>query len=208
MAAPIILVAASGLAREAAEAARRAGRRVLGCVDDDERLHGQLVAPGLEVLGGMAAIEDHADAELVLCAGRGASRQALESRLTTAAVRSWATIVDPSAVVPPSCSVGEGSVLLAGVVLTADVRVERHVVCMPHVTLTHDDEVADYATLSAGVRLGGRVRVRKRAYLGMSSAVRQDLVVGADAVLGMGAALLQDLPPGQTWVGVPAAPLG
>lgn len=206
MSAPLLLVAASGLAREVAEVAERAGRRVLGCVDDDPALHGRVVGRALPVLGGLEAVADHPGAELVLCPGRGASRAALESRLAPFAPR-YATVVDPGVVLPPSCHVGEGSVLLAQVVLTADVRVGRHVVCMPGVVLTHDDVVDDHATFAAGVHLGGGVAVGARAYLGMGSSVRQGVTVGADAVLGMGAVLLRDLPPGQAWAGVPAAPL-
>jgi acetyltransferase-like isoleucine patch superfamily enzyme len=78
---------------------------------------------------------------------------------------------------------------------------------MPHVTLTHDDEVRDAATLAAGATLGGGVRVGPRAYLGMRSAVRERVRVGAGATLGMGAVLLTDLPDDETWAGVPARPL-
>jgi acetyltransferase-like isoleucine patch superfamily enzyme len=67
--------------------------------------------------------------------------------------------------------------------------------------------VEDFATLCAGVSLGGGVRVGAAAYLGMNAAVREGLTVGDGAVLGMGAALTRDLPPGQTWVGQPARPL-
>jgi len=203
----VVLVAASGLAREVAVAAARAGLEVVGAVDDDPRLHGTTLPGGLPVLGGLDALRDHPDAAVVLCPGRGAARAALAARLRGGGPVRFATVVDPSCVVPPSCEVGEGSVLLAGTVLTASVRVGRHVVCMPHVTLTHDDVVEDHVTIAAGVRLGGRVRVADGAYLGMGAMVRQDLVVGAGATLGMGAVLLEDLPPGGTWAGVPARPV-
>jgi acetyltransferase-like isoleucine patch superfamily enzyme len=95
-------------------------------------------------------------------------------------------------------------VLLAHTVLTANVHVGDHVVAMPHVTLTHDDQVSDFVTLCAGVSLGGTVCVGAGAYLGMNASVREGVSLGTDAVLGMGAALLTDLPDGETWAGVPA----
>lgn len=202
--APIMLVAASGLAGEVAEAARRAGSDVVGVVDDDPALWGTVLLGDLPVLGGIDVLGDYPDVELVLCPGRGAARAALADRLALEAPRRWATVIDPSAVVPRTCSVGEGSVLLAGVVLTADVLVGCHAVCMPQVTLTHEDVIEDHVTLAAGVALGGGVTVCDGAYLGMRSSVREGLRVGARSVLGMGAVLLEHLPAGETWAGVPA----
>jgi sugar O-acyltransferase (sialic acid O-acetyltransferase NeuD family) len=202
----LILVAASGLALEAAEAARAAGLDVRGCVDDNPELAGSLAGGWLPVLGGLDLVVKHDDSPLVLCAGKGSTRRHLESRLSRAGVdpARYATVVHPSVDVPRSCSVGGGSVLLAGVVLTASVSVGRHVVAMPHVTLTHDDVVEDYVTLCAAVTLGGHVTVGQAAYLGMASSVRERVGVGAGSTLGMGAVLTRDLPAGQTWAGVPA----
>jgi acetyltransferase-like isoleucine patch superfamily enzyme len=67
--------------------------------------------------------------------------------------------------------------------------------------------VRDAATLAAGATLGGGVGVGPRAYLGMRSAVRERVRVGAGSTLGMGAVLLTDLPDDETWAGIPARPL-
>jgi sugar O-acyltransferase (sialic acid O-acetyltransferase NeuD family) len=203
---PLLLVAAGGLAREVIEALRAGyGARDLRLVDDDPSLHGTSLL-GVPVVGGLdlvGVLEDH---DVVVCAGRGATRQVVVDRLLGLGVAPsrFATVVHPSVHVPPSCSVGRGSVLLAGVVLTADVWVGAHVVAMPHVTLTHDVVVEDYATLCAGVSLGGGVRVGPAAYLGMNSSVRQGVTIGPGATLGMGAVLLRDLAAGDTGIGVPA----
>lgn len=204
----LILVAASGLALEVAEAARAAGATVLGCVDDDEARAGTTAGGWLPVLGGLELVASERHADLVVCAGKGSTRRSVVDRLLAEGVapQRFTTVVHPSVAVPPSCTVGSGSILLAGVVLTANVVVGAHVVAMPQVTLTHDDVVEDYVTLCAGVTLGGRVTVGEAAYLGMASSVREDLSVGAGSMLGMGAVLTRDLPPGRTWVGVPAAP--
>jgi sugar O-acyltransferase (sialic acid O-acetyltransferase NeuD family) len=206
---PLILVAASGLAREvlAALADEPSGFEVRGMLDDAPNLQGTTIG-GVPVLGTIDAAGAHPDAMFLVCAGRGPSRAAIVERLAASGVddERYATFVHPHTSVPSSCQIGCGSVLLAGSVLTTDVGVGRHVVVMPNVTLTHDDKIADFATLCAGVSLGGHVVVGQHAYLGMNSSVREHTTVGDRSVLGMGAVLLSDLPPDQTWTGVPARP--
>lgn len=208
MTAPLVLVAASGLAREVLSVCAAQGVSVLGVLDDNPDLVG--VGFGTTtVLSGLDGIRGHVDAPLLLCAGKGAARRELAARLAALGVGDdrFATLVDPSVYVPATCSLGPGSILLAGVVLTADVRLGRHVVCMPNVTLTHDDELADYVTLTAGVSLGGGVRVGEAAYVGMNAAVRERVVIGPDCVLGMGSVLLTDQPPRTVYAGIPARPI-
>jgi sugar O-acyltransferase (sialic acid O-acetyltransferase NeuD family) len=206
---PILLLAASGLAREVLSVLRTAvDRRVVGFLDDDVALHGTAI-DGVPVLGGIDAVSEHPVANLVVCAGSGQARSAIVARLAECGVEEtrYARVIDPDVRIPPSCTVGEGTIVLAGTVFTADVTIGRHVVAMPNVVLTHDDTVEDYATLCAGVALGGRVHVGRGAYLGMNASVRQGLRIGAEATLGMGAALLSDLPDGERWAGVPAKTL-
>lgn len=199
----LILVGASGLAREVM-AASQSDYRVVGVVDDDATLHGTGFA-GVDVLGGTAHATEY-DASLLLCIGSGSGRRTVAARLAELGVRGdrFATVVDDSVRVPAGSSVGHGSILLAQVALTADVTVGEHVVVMPNVTLTHDDRLDDFATITAGVSLGGSVTIGEAAYVGMNASVRQRVRVGAGATVGMGAAVLDDVPDGQVWVGVPA----
>lgn len=203
MAEPLVLVAASGLAREVLATARTHGSfDVVGFLDDDPVRAGTVV-DGAPVLGVVDAVAQYPGARLLVCAGRGSDRERIVARLVALGVRPerYATVMHPAVEVPVGCAVGAGSILLAGVVLTADVTVGAHVVLMPHVTLTHDDVVEDYATLCSGVTLGGGVVVGRGAYLGMGAAVREHVAVGAGTVVGMGAVLTKHLPEGETYAG-------
>lgn len=202
----ILLLGAGGLAREVLSADLD-GHRVVGILDDDPGLRGELVG-GVRVLGGLAHAAEY-DADLVVCVGSGKARRAIVQRLAGLGVRPerYATVADRAVRIPQSCAVGSGSVLLAGAVLTADAQLGDHVVLMPNVTITHDDVIADYATLAAGVSLGGGVRIGEAAYLGMNSSVRQQQTVGREAVVGMGSVVVADVPDGEVWAGVPARPL-
>ncbi|GAA3796684.1 acetyltransferase [Cellulomonas soli] len=210
MAPPLLLVAASGLAREVLACLRtHAIAPVIGFLDDDPARQGTLV-DGVPVLGGLEAVREHPYAEILVCAGSGAAREAIVERLVHLGVGPlrYATLVHPGVEVPHGCEIGAGAIVLAGVVLTTDVTIGEHVVVMPNVTLTHDCVLQDYSTVCAGVALGGSVVVGHGAYVGMNASVRQSVHVGEHATLGMGAVLLTDQPDHETWAGVPARAIG
>lgn len=201
----VLLVGASGLAREVLAAGMTG---VIGILDDDVRLHGEEVG-GVPVLGPVGDAATRED-QLLVCIGPSGSRRAVVRRLRRLGVAAdrYATFVARSARIGSTSDIGAGSILLDGVVVTADAAIGRHVVVMPNSTITHDDVLEDFATLTSGVALAGGVRVGEAAYIGMNATVRQGLSIGTDATVGMGAAVLHDVPAGEIWAGVPARQLG
>jgi sugar O-acyltransferase (sialic acid O-acetyltransferase NeuD family) len=206
----LVLIGAGGFARETAQAvhalnASGAAWRLLGYLDDDPARHGHVI-DGTPVLGGRDMVEKLPDASFVVCTGRPdnyVSRPRIVRDLGLPPER-YATIVHPSAAVSASSSIGPGSVLLAHVTLTAAVAVGAHVAIMPNVTLTHDDVIDEFVTITSGVGLGGNTRIHTGAYLGAGSLIGQNRVVGAFALVGMGAVVTKDVPPREVWAGVPA----
>ncbi|WP_255769394.1 acetyltransferase [Pseudarthrobacter sulfonivorans] len=202
----LILIAASGLAREVLAMVRSSGQYdVVGLLDDDREMAGVTV-DGAPVLGTIDDAAKYTHAFILVCLGSGKAREMVVDRLSVMGLHEarYATAIDPSVQYPEGCRIGRGSILLRNVTLTASVTLGSHVVAMPSVTFTHDDDVADFATFAAGASLGGGVRVGRAAYLGMNSSVRERTSVGAYATVGMGAAVLSNVPDGETWVGVPA----
>jgi sugar O-acyltransferase (sialic acid O-acetyltransferase NeuD family) len=202
----LLLVAASGLAREVLAAVRESGQfDVVGFFDDDADKLGTAL-DGALVLGPVSDVLRYPEARVVVCVGAGSGRARVVARLAALGLPShrYATVIDSSVRLPEGCRIGSGSILLGHVTLTAGVTLGDHVVVMPGVTLTHDDVVEDFATFAAGVSLGGGVTIGRGAYLGMNASVRERVSVGAGAIIGMGAAVLDDVPGGETWVGVPA----
>jgi sugar O-acyltransferase (sialic acid O-acetyltransferase NeuD family) len=213
---PLVLVGAGGFGRETAETVRainadreaRLGEpawELLGFLDDDPGLEGATVS-GTRVIGGIDRLADLRDARLVVCTGHPGnftSKRSIVERLALAPGR-YATLVHPTASLPPSCSVGPGTVVLAGVVATTDVAIGAHVGIMPQAVLTHDDVLEDYVTVAAGVRVAGAVRVQEGAYLGAGCLIRENRTIGPWALVGMGAVVTHDVPGGEVWAGAPA----
>jgi len=202
----LIVIGASGLAREALAVVRETGsHRPVGVLDDDAaRMPPSF--DGVPVRGRIADLNQFPGAEVLVCVGSGAARERIVYWLAETGVRGirFATVVDPSVRNPGGCRIGAGSILLANVSITAAAELGEHVVMMPGVTVTHDDVVEDYVTLTAGVSLGGGVHVARGAYLGMNAAVLPGVRVGRKAVVGMCAAVIADVPDNETWAGVPA----
>jgi sugar O-acyltransferase (sialic acid O-acetyltransferase NeuD family) len=206
----LVLVGSGGFGRETAEAVRASAAsgvpwRLLGFIDDDPARAGTVI-DGTPVIGGREELKRLPGARVVVCTGRPdnyVSRPRIVSQLGLPAER-YATIVHPAASLSSSSSVGPGSVLLANAVLTAAVRVGAHVAVMPHVTLTHDDVIEDFATLASRSVLGGGARVGRGAYIGAGAIIGQGLAVGELALVGMGAVVTKDIPAREVWAGVPA----
>jgi sugar O-acyltransferase (sialic acid O-acetyltransferase NeuD family) len=206
----LVVIGSGGFGRETVEAVRAlnaTGTRwqLAGYLDDDPARHGTVI-DGVPVLGSTSELSTMPDASVVVCTGRPGnyvSRPRIVEALGLPPER-YATIIHPSAAVSSTSQVGPGSVLLAKAVLTAAVTVGSHVAIMPHVTLTHDDVIGDFATLASGVCLGGGVHVGWCAYVGAGALVREHRSIGSGALVGMGAIVTRDVPPHEVWAGVPA----
>lgn len=211
---PLLIIGRGGFGTETVEVVRSINAlggaiEIVGIADDDPSTHGT-ERLGVPVIGGIEeAAHRVRDAALVVTIGNPSSfdsRRRIVERLGEEDAR-YATLVHPTAVVPPSARLGVGCVVHANVVMTADVVVGRHVVMMPAAVLTHGDRVGDYVTIASGAMLAGEVAIGSGAYVGAGALIRERVSIGEGSLIGMGAIVLADVPPGEVWAGAPAAPL-
>jgi sugar O-acyltransferase (sialic acid O-acetyltransferase NeuD family) len=176
---------------------------LLGFLDDDPSKHGRELY-GLPTLGGMEQVDRlPSSVHYSLAVGPPQAREQLTRRMRLPMDR-YPALIHPTCSIGASTRLGHGVVLLPYVVSTANALVGDMGVVMPHCTLSHDCQVDDFCTLGCGVALGGHVRVKRGAFVGMNATVREGLQIGSEAVVGMGAVVTRDVPDGEVWVGVPA----
>ncbi len=202
----LILLAASGLAREVLAVVRTSGQYdVVGMLDDDRELLGVSI-DGASVLGPIDEADRFPEAFVVVCLESGRHREAVVHRLSSLGilVDRYATVLHSDIRVPDESRIGAGSILLQNVTIGPWVVLGNHVVVMPMVNLAYNVQADDFATFSAGVSTGEGCRIGRVAHIGMNASIAEGMSVGPYASVGMGAAVLDHVPPGATWVGVPA----
>jgi sugar O-acyltransferase (sialic acid O-acetyltransferase NeuD family) len=178
---------------------------IAGFLDDNAAKWGQIVN-GYPVLGGIDWLRDQRDVSVVLGVGAPSVKRKIRERLDGMAVR-VATLVHPSAIVGEQVTIGAGSVVCAGVIITTNIDIGECVTFNLGVTIGHDCRISTYCTFSPGSHVSGYVEAGPGCDFGTGSVIIQGKSVGEWSVIGAGAAVVSDLPPLCVAVGVPAKPI-
>ncbi len=126
----------------------------------------------------------------------------------SATAAEWVVAQHANASVHTSVSVGEGSLICAGVVIQPDVSIGRHVIANTSCSIDHDCVVDDFAHIGPGATLAGGVTVGRRSFVGAGATIIPGVTLGADVTVGAGSVVLRDVAAGQTVAGVPAGEMG
>lgn len=177
---------------------------------DDAVPAGDDVPSGLgTVLGGVGLATREAaraNTRLVMGVGLPRTKAAIVKRLNVPE-HVWTPVVHPSAIVGPNVTMGVGSYVGPGAVLTVNVHLGRFVTVNTHCLIAHGGVLGDFASLHPDVHLSGEVAIAEGCEVGAGAVVIPGLTVGEWAVLGAGAVAVDHLCGGRTHVGVPAREL-
>ena len=203
MTSPIIIIGASGHAAVAAEAAKAAGREVLGFVADCPS------TCGFELMGDESALPGILakcpGAQLFVAIGDNHVRRTVAMRLSCAlSCASFATIIHPSAIPCEGSILREGSFIAAGAVVGVGATVGPFAIVNTHASLDHHASLGDFASLSPMAATGGRAVIGPGTVVGMGAMVHQNVRIGSDTVLGSLSLANCDLPDRVVACGNPA----
>ena len=101
-------------------------------------------------------------------------------------------------------TIGAGSVIGAGVVLTTNITIGEHVLLNLNVTVGHDTVIGDFTSVMPGVNIAGNVRLGSEVMIGSGANIINNIKVGNFATIGAGSVVNHDIPAASTAAGVPA----
>lgn len=116
------------------------------------------------------------------------------------------TIMHPSVQIldRDTVTIGKGSIICAGVVITTNVKIGQHVHVNLNATIGHDCTIGNCVTIAPGANISGNVTIGNRVNIGTNASIREKVTIADDVIIGMGAVVLSDITEAGTYVGVPA----
>jgi sugar O-acyltransferase (sialic acid O-acetyltransferase NeuD family) len=116
----------------------------------------------------------------------------------------FTSIIHPTARVSRMATVGEGTVINAGVQVATHSQIGKHVVINRGALIGHHNVIHDYATISPGANLAGNITVGQRAWIGLGANILEKRTIGEQSIVGAGALVSRDVPDRVKVMGVPA----
>jgi len=205
---PLFLYGSGGHAREIhalveAINGEHSKYEVLGWLDDRSDARGESLL-GLPLIGRIEEVVHDLPSgfEVVIAIGSSPARRRIAERLTSLKIE-FPVLIHPSAQIGPRVAIGPGTMVCAGAIITADVKIGSHAILNTGAIVSHDANIHDFATIAAGSMVAGGVEIHEGAEIGIGASILPGMSVGHWSVVGAGACVTKPVPPNATVVGVP-----
>ena len=117
------------------------------------------------------------------------------------------TVIDPSALVSSSVTVGSSTYIGKGAIVNAQAYVGKGCIINTGAIVEHDCHMDDYVHLAPSTVLSGNVTLGSHVFIGASAVVKQGITIQSKAIIGAGSVVIRDVPIETCWVGNPARKL-
>lgn len=111
-------------------------------------------------------------------------------------------IIDPSATISTTATIGEGTFIAKGVLINAYSAIGKMCIINTGAILEHDAKIGSFSHVAGGAVLCGEVQVGDHSFIGANATVIQQVKIGNDVIVGAGSVVLADVPDGLTVYGV------
>ena len=158
----VLIIGAGGHGQVVADILKSASRQgsdvqPCGYLDHNDRLWNQVLLD-LTVLGSVDEWTRFDHDAVIVGVGDNETRRDLFDNLSRCGER-FATARHPSAILSASCTIDQGSVVCAGVVVNTAAHVGANVILNTSCSVDHHNEIGDHAHIAPGARLGGDVTI-------------------------------------------------
>lgn len=105
-----------------------------------------------------------------------------------------ATLIDPTAIVPPSASIGSGSYVNCGVVIGGAAHIGAFVFVNRSASIGHHADLADFVSIGPGAHIAGSVRLGRGSVISTGAVILPKITIGSNSVIGAGSVVTKSVP--------------
>lgn len=202
----LIIIGAGGVGREVSLIVEQlnyleATWNLIGFIDDNVEMFGEAIN-GYSVIGGIETLNFYnEDYYIVIAIANYKIKKDIVDKINNRLP--FATIVHPKVWIHDFMTVGEGSIIYEGAIITANVEIGKHVIISPKCGIGHDSIIKDYVSLLWNVNISGSDIIEEGVLIGSGATVIQNKTIGNTSIIGAGSVVIDDIPSGSTVVGVP-----
>ena len=185
------LYGASGHGKLVKEILDNTGVDVTAFIDDNPSISEFLGLPVLHEASELGPI--------IVCIGKCDIRRQVAEHLKC----KFATAIHSSAVVSPSARIGDGTVVMQGAVIQAEVSIGKHCIVNTKASVDHECVIEDFVHIAPGVTISGNVHIGTGTWIGVGATVIQGVRIGKNCFIGAGSVIVHDVPDNSKGYGVP-----
>ncbi|MFT3747373.1 MAG: acetyltransferase [Agriterribacter sp.] len=116
----------------------------------------------------------------------------------------YTSIIHPSVIIYKWVDIDEGCIIMAGSIISCNVKMGKHIHLNAATTIGHDCILGDYFTTAPAVNISGSCLIGECVYFGTNAAVKQGITVRDNVTIGMGGIVVKNITEEGVYTGVPA----
>ena len=140
--------------------------------------------------------------ELIISIGLNHIRKKIVEKLPENTL--YGNAIHPSAIISEYASIGEGTVVMQGVIIQSSVTIGKHCIINTTASVDHDCIIEDYVHISPNATLCGSVSVGEGSQVGAGAVVIPGIKIGKWSLVAAGAVVMKDVPDNVLVLGNPA----
>lgn len=117
---------------------------------------------------------------------------------------SFVCAIHPTASIARNVTIGEGTVIMAGVVVNSCSSVGRFCILNTQSSLDHDSSMGDFSSLAPKATTGGSCRIGEHSAVSIGAIVTNGITIGEHSVIGAGSLVKDHVAPFTVAYGTPA----
>ena len=191
----IIIIGAGGVGREVSLIIEKINKlkatwNLIGFIDDNINSWNRIIN-GYQIIGGMDLLETlPLDTYVVIAIANYNVKKKIVNKINNKF--KFATIIDPKVYIHDYMTIGEGTIIYEGAIITANIQVGNHVIISPKCGIGHDSIIKDYVSLLWNVNVSGNDVIEEGVMMGSGSTIIQGKKIGKGSIIGAPAKVVKE----------------